>query len=639
MCGLAGFYQPGGFAKDSAGQVVRKMAGGLLHRGPDDAGSWVDGDAGIAIGHQRLAVLELSAAGHQPMSSASGRFVLAFNGEIYNHLLLREELQKSGYSPDWRGHSDTETLLAAFECWDVKTALQKSVGMFAIALWDRKERVLTLARDRIGEKPLYYGWQDGKVFFGSELRALRAHPGCRLKIDRNVLAMYFNRGYIEAPHSIYENIYKLVPGTFLRIDALNDGVPERVQNYWSLSEVVDRAASQPFAGDDQAAISELRSILQEAVALQAVADVPVGAFLSGGIDSTTVVALMQAQSSRRVRSFTIGFEEEEYNEAPHARAVAQHLGTDHTDLQVTAREAMDIIPTLPQIYDEPFGDSSAIPTILVSRLAKRHVTVSLSGDSGDELFGGYRRYQRVAEIWRTVNRVPKLARRPLSLTLSALSRLRRHSDPGRKAQQFSVFLSAQSREVCYHRYLQQRQNIRELVYGTTRQVSHPNAELPSSFNGGFFESMMFADTLSYLPDDLLTKVDRAAMSVSLETRIPMLDHRVVEFAWQLPMHFKIRQGEGKWLLKQVLRKYVPDEMIDRPKMGFGVPVGRWLRGPLRDWAESLLSADKLRAQGYLNPAIVHKEWQHHLKGDGLAADRIWQILMFQAWLAEFGDTA
>jgi asparagine synthase (glutamine-hydrolysing) len=426
MCGLTGFLQPTGFADEIAEQVIGQMSNTIVHRGPDDVGSWLDGDAGIALGHRRLSIIDLSSAGHQPMISASGRFVIAFNGEIYNHLQIRKELQKSESAHQWRGYSDTETLLAAFEHWGIEAGLRKSAGMFAFALWDRQERVLTIARDRMGEKPLYYTWQSDIFLFGSELKALRAHPSFTADIDRDVLAMYMRRGYIEAPYSIYEHVFKLLPGTYLQL-ATNGvlGTLPEPKPYWSLQEVVECGLVQPFTGSDEDAIDELEARLKNSVALQSVADVPLGAFLSGGIDSTTVVALMQEQTCRQVRTFTIGFHDKSYNEAAHAKLVSQHLGTDHTELYVTSREAMEVIPKLPVLYDEPFGDSSAIPTFLVSQLARQHVTVSLSGDGGDELFGGYTRYKRTADIWSVARRIPDSARKAAAHGFEAFSRLTR----------------------------------------------------------------------------------------------------------------------------------------------------------------------------------------------------------------------
>lgn len=637
MCGVTGFIQPAGFSASVCEEIVGASARSLFHRGPDDGGTWVDEKAGIALGHRRLSILDLSAAGHQPMISASGRYVIAFNGEIYNHLAMRKELEASGSSPAWRGHADTETLLCGFDRWGIEATLKKTVGMFAFALWDRQQRMLTLARDRVGEKPLYYGWQGNAFLFGSELKALRAHPAFRADIDRNVLALYLRYGYIVAPCSIYQNIFKLLPGTCLQLSAQQSpGTLPIPKAYWSLRGVVERGLAHPYAGGDEDAIGELESLLTQAVSLQCIADVPLGAFLSGGIDSTAIVALMQAQSSRPVKTFTIGFQESRYNEAEHAKSVAQYLGTDHTELYVTPREAMEVIPKLPALYDEPFGDSSAIPTFLVSELARRRVTVSLSGDGGDELFGGYTRYQRTEDIWSAMRHIPYVARKTLSNVIRTLSRQSHASSIGRRANRLALYLSAESAEACYQAQISQRHDAHELVVGHSGSPCANTASDSALPRSDLFSTMMYADALTYLPDDILAKVDRASMGVSLEARVPMLDHRVLEFAWRLPSHMKVRNREGKWLLKQVLRKHIPVAMIDRPKMGFGVPVGQWLRGALRDWAENLLSEDRLKQDGLLNPRRVREQWLRHVDGGAAGDDSLWTVLMFQAWLANPG---
>lgn len=633
MCGVTGFFRPAGFSAFACEEIVSDSLKSLFHRGPDDGGTWLDGDAGIALGHRRLSILDLSPAGHQPMTSASGRYVIVFNGEIYNHLEIRKELAVSGSPPAWRGHSDTETLLCGFDRWGLESVLKKAVGMFAFALWDRQERMLTLARDRVGEKPLYYGWQGDTFLFGSELKAFRAHPAFRAEIDRNVLARYLRDGYIAAPCSIYQDIFKLLPGTYVQLSAQQlPGTVGKPKAYWSLREVVEHGLANPFAGSDEDAIDELEALLMQAVSLQSIADVPLGAFLSGGVDSTTVVALMQVQSSRRVKTFTIGFHESSYNEAEHAKSVAQHLGTDHTELYVTPREAMGVIPKLPALYDEPFGDSSAIPTFLVSQLARQHVTVSLSGDGGDELFGGYTRYQRTDDIWSAMRHIPYFARKALSKGIGTFSRYSRTSLIGWKASRLALYLSAESAGACYQAQIAQRHDVHDLVMNRGG-LPCGNAALESALpHGNLYSAMMYADAIAYLPDDILAKVDRASMGVSLEARVPMLDHRVLEFAWRLPLHMKVRDREGKWLLKQVLQKHIPKSIIDRPKMGFGVPVGQWLRGPLREWAESLLSEERLKQDGFLNPRLVREQWLRHLAGGSSEADSLWTVLMFQAWL-------
>jgi asparagine synthase (glutamine-hydrolysing) len=605
----------------------------LHHRGPDHAGQWVDADAGIALGHQRLAVLDLSAAGHQPMLSACGRYVMVFNGEIYNHLGIRSELQQASTVRAWRGHSDTETVLAAIETWGIEATLSRLAGMFAFALWDRHERILTLVRDRMGEKPLYYGWQGPVFLFGSELKALRAHPDFRAPVDRDVLAQYLLHGYIRAPATIHAGVFQLSPGTFLRLTARDTpGTLPPAAAYWSLGEVVERGRARPFAGSEQDAVLELESELSRCIAQQRVADVPVGAFLSGGMDSSLVVALMQAQASGPVRTFTIGFREPQYNEADFAAQVARHLGTDHTEAYVTPAEAMAVIPTLPRIYDEPFGDSSAIATILVSRIARREVTASLSGDGGDELFAGYSRYRRTSEAWSLLRRVPYPLRSVASLGLRALYQHRGGSLTAWKASRLALYLAARTAADCYAANVSQGGGSEQLVIGghATRGARAPQL---TAGDEDSYSSMMYADCLTYLPDDILVKVDRAAMSASLESRVPMLDHRLVEFAWRLPFSLKVRAGQGKWLLRQLLRKYLPDSLLQRPKMGFGVPVGEWIRGPLREWAEELLDEPRLRADGFLHAPLVRAKWRRYLQGASLEGDGIWHLLMFQAWLA------
>jgi len=622
------------------------MAAALRHRGPDDQGVWVDPDAGLALSHSRLAILDLSAEGHQPMFSADGRFVIVFNGEIYNFHDLRSDLEKSGHS--FRGHSDTEVMLAAIVQWGLEAALKRFVGMFAFGLWDRQERALHLARDRMGEKPLYYGWTDSVFLFGSELKALRAHPRWQGEIDRNALALLMRHNYIPAPHSIYRGIFKLPPGTFLTVAtaAVNPGALPAPVAFWNMKAVVE--ASVPFAGTEIEAAERFEALLRDAVAKQMVADVPLGAFLSGGVDSSTIVALMQAQSSRPVKTFTIGFREAEFNEANYAKAVANHLGTDHTELYVTPKEAMGVIPRLPEIYDEPFSDGSQIPTFLVSQLARRHVTVSLSGDAGDELFGGYPRYPLAQRIWSRVGWMPRTGRSALSTLLRTLKpqtwdralgwTSKFASDRvwseriGDRLHKLADILSADTPDRTYRGLISHWKEPEQLVIGAKEPLtalSDPAqwADLPS-----FFQRMMYLDTVTYLPDDILVKVDRASMAVSLESRIPLLDHRVVEFAWRVPLAMKIRKGTDKWLLRQVLYKYVPRTLIERPKKGFGVPIDQWLRGPLRDWAENLLNSDRLRREGFLNPRIVTLKWSEHLSGKRNWQYYLWDVLMFQAWL-------
>lgn len=653
MCGLTGFWQPGGCAGDEAAATARRMADTLVHRGPDDVGVWVDDAAGLALGHRRLAILDLSPAGHQPMVSATGRYVIAFNGEIYNHLELRAALEKvgaGGTAPlSWRGHADTETLLAAIEAWGVEETLQRCVGMFAFALWDRHARTLTLARDRMGEKPLYYGWQRGVLLFGSELKALRAHPAFEGEIDRGVLALYFRYNAVPTPYSIYRGIGKLPPGTYVVLteSAVRAGVAPEPVAYWSLSEAVRRGLQTPFSGTAAQAVEALDDLLRQAVAGQMVADVPLGAFLSGGIDSSTVVALMQAQSSRPVRTFSIGFHEAGYNEAQHAARVARHLGTEHTELYVTPEQAMAVIPKLPTLYDEPFADSSQIPTFLVAQLARQHVTVALSGDGGDELFGGYTRYVLAHRIWQRLAWMPRVVRAAVAGCLTAPSpatwngwvdlarplvpRGLRYANIGDKLHKLAGILRESQPEAVYRALVSHWTERERVVLGAEEPPTVLTQPEVWPAVDDFRHRMMALDAVGYLPDDILVKVDRAAMGVSLETRVPLLDHRVVEFAWRVPLTMKIRQGHGKWLLRQVLYRYVPRELIERPKMGFGVPIDHWLRGPLREWAEDLLDERRLRDEGFIDPAPVRQKWREHLSGQRNWQYHLWDVLMWEAW--------
>lgn len=645
MCGFAGFYDPGGLGTD-ARAVVERMRDRLAHRGPDDVGTFLEPDAGVAFGHRRLSVVDLSSAGAQPMASPSGRYVIAFNGEMYNHLALRDELGGDGIA--WRGHSDTEVLLAAVDRWGVRGALERAVGMFAFALFDVRQRVLTLARDRMGEKPCYYGWQSGTFVFGSELKALRAHPRFEAELDHDVVALYLRYGYVPAPYAIYRGIRKVPPGTVVQLDVGARQVDQPVPDpYWSIRDVVERGIAEPFAGSEDDAVCELERYLAAAVRGQRVADVPLGAFLSGGIDSSTIVAIMQSQADRPVRTFTIGFDEAGYDESAHARAVATHLGTEHTELRVTPREAMDVIPSLPELYDEPFGDASAVPTVLVSRLARRHVTVSLSGDGGDELFGGYWRYLRSRAVWDHVQRVPSVVRAlgARSLGLLPLRPLRRTLAPilgGQPAQRLVLRARALRNALAAHDVMQYYRGQISLWQDPARVLVDGALEPPSVLTTDTrllgdrepIERMMYLDTLSYLPDDILVKVDRAAMSVSLETRVPLLDHRLVAFAWTLPPSMKVRDGQGKWLLRQVLARHVPTRLIDRPKMGFAVPVGQWVRGPLRDWAEDLLDSSRVRTDGVFRPEVIADLWRDHVTGVSDWRYQLWAVLVLQAWLRQ-----
>ncbi len=665
MCGFAGFLTAGGEAPGSLEAVAAGMALAIRHRGPDDAGAWADVQAGIALGHRRLSIVDLSPGGHQPMASASGRFMIAFNGEIYNHLKLRAELRAAGVAPAWRGHSDTETLLAAFEHWGVEATLHKTVGMFAIALWDVQEHALHLARDRFGEKPLYYGWVNGAFVFGSELKALRAYPGFANRVNREALALYMRFTYVPAPYSIYQGICKLEPGCLLSVR----GQPPKtaffqplrppaswqgitLRRWWSLAQAVEEAAKNPIV-DEQEALTALEARLGDAVRLQSLADVPLGAFLSGGVDSSAIVALMQAQSSRPVKTFTVGFEEAGFDESPHARAVAQHLGTNHSEMFVTAAEARAVIGRLPAMYDEPFADSSQIPTHLVCQAARRHVTVALSGDAGDELFGGYNRYFWGPRIWRRLAWLPYSARQALGRAISSvpvagwdvlgkplnalLPGTRGIVRVGDKAHKLAARLcGVRDLDDFYLRLVSEWQDPAQVVRGLGGPVIEPPSllddPLPAAGMRDATLRMMYRDSMTYLPDDILCKVDRAAMATSLETRVPFLDHRVAELAWRLPLALKVCGNEGKWALRQVLYKHVPRELIERPKAGFGIPVGQWMRGPLRPWAESLLDGKRLAVEGYFHPAPIRRRWAEHLSGDRDHTPGLWAVLMFQSWL-------
>lgn len=670
MCGVAGFISRSRMVSNDA--VGIRMASSIIHRGPDDGGSWIDPQFRLCLAHRRLSIVDLSPAGHQPMHSPASRFVMVFNGEIYNHLSMREQLQNEGIAINWRGHSDTETLLAGFEYWGIIPTLQRTVGMFAIALWDVENKKLHLIRDRLGEKPLYYGWvgagDEAAFVFGSELKALRSYPSFSNRVSRSALADYLQFMYVPAPQSIYEDIYKLEPGCIfsvgidfpkppskaLRPNSSYTGVT--VERWWSLAKVIE-SGSKNYITDDAEALYELESRLKDSVSLQSLADVPVGAFLSGGIDSSTIIGLMQSQSTSSVKTFTIGFEEAGFDESPYAKAVANYLGTDHTELFVTAPEAMLVIPHLATIYDEPFADASQIPTHLVSRAARQHVTVALSGDAGDELFGGYNRYLWGPRIWDRLKWMPYPARQlfgSLIATLPAplwdklgqsfsslMPNMQNVPLLGDKAHKLAARLKrVRDNDDLYWSLVSEWQNPGQIVLGLDpldpgllgrferlNEISFPSTGVDDNQL-----RMMYLDSMSYLPDDILCKVDRAAMATSLETRVPFLDHRVVEIAWRLPLEMKIRNHQGKWALRKILDQYVPRKLIDRPKAGFGIPVGQWLRGPLQSWAEDLLSEELLQKQGYLNPLPIRKKWKEHLSGARDHTASLWTVLMFQSWL-------
>ncbi len=635
MCGISGFLEARARPKPAQEAIAASMATALAHRGPDDSGVWSDTESGIALGHRRLAIIDLSPAGHQPMLSADGRHVVSFNGEIYNYPDLAARLRQEGVA--LRGHSDTEVLIEGVARWGVVETLRRSEGMFALALWDRQARSLTLARDRLGIKPLYWSRQGGLFLFASELKALHRHPDWRPAIDRDALASYLRFGYVPAPAAIYRDTHKLPPGTMLTVT--RQGAAE-IAPYWRLDEVAAAGIAAPERGDEASQLDVLEHVLRRAVLNEMVSDVPLGAFLSGGVDSSLVLALMQAQSGRPVRSFTVGFSAQGYDEAQHARRVAAHLGTDHTELYVEDETARQVIPDLPVWYDEPFADSSQIPTRLISALARRHVTVALSGDGGDELFAGYERHRWAARL-RRLRLLPGALRSAAGGALAALpeeaarrgaallpERLR-PALPEQKLQKLAAALGARDDAALYRSIVSLWPEPGRLVpgareaegAGAARGIADP------------VERMMLQDALTYLPDDILTKVDRASMSVALEVRVPLLNHRVVEAAWRLPPDMKLRRGTSKWVLRQILYRHVPRALIERPKHGFSVPLAEWLRGPLRGWAEDLLSPAALKATGWLEPAPIVARWREHCAGRKDWSQSLWAVLMLETWLA------
>jgi asparagine synthase (glutamine-hydrolysing) len=637
MCGIAGVLNSSASTRSSLERDALAMAKSLVHRGPDDHGIWTDPDAGIALTHRRLSIVDLSPAGHQPMTSADGRFVITYNGEIYNSQDLRPKLEARGIR--FRGHSDTEVMLEAFAAYGIAATVKQLIGMFAIGVWDRRDRTLTLVRDRLGIKPLYWAKFGGLFLFGSELKALRAYPGWAPRIDRGAVAAFMRHNYVPAPHSIYEGVSKLEPGCILTLPW--DKEPS-IECFWDAREAALAGLSEPLRISDNELIDQLETLLKDAVRRRMVADVPVGAFLSGGIDSSTVVALMQAANAGPVRTYSIGFDVPGYNEAPHAAAVARHLHTEHTELIVTPKEAFGVIPKLADMYDEPFADSSQIPTYLVSAMTRQHVTVALSGDGGDELFAGYNRYQLAQRFWRGLSFLPLPLRQMFASALQAV--------PADRWSDLANFLPANLRPAQFGDKLHKLASVlaskdiggiyRKLVTHWEPETVMPGIDEPkgplwdttvAKDFPGFLERMQFLDLITYLPDDILTKVDRASMAVGLEARVPLLDHRVVEFAWRIPRQSLIRNGLSKWPLRQVLYRHVPRELVERPKMGFGIPLGEWLRGPLRDWAEALLSEQRLREAGLLEPSVVRHAWQEHLSGQRNWQYLLWDVLMLQAW--------
>lgn len=618
------------------------MGNAIKHRGPDYSGVWLDSSSGLGFVHQRLSIVDLSRNGHQPMHSPSGRYCIVFNGEIYNHLDLRSELTQQ----TWRGHSDTETILSGFDEWGILSTIKRAVGMFAFAVWDKKTRELTLARDRVGEKPLYYGWhghgKKSSFIFGSELKALRQHPEFESTIDRNSLSLYLRHSSVPSPYSIYKNTEKLSPAHILRV-SLEDKQPKLIP-YWSAVSIFETGVNNLRKNSKEELVGDLDNLLKTVIKQQMSSDVPIGAFLSGGIDSSVIVSLMQEQSSKPVKTFSIGFNETGYNEAAHAKAVANYIGTEHTELYITPNEMLETIPKLPKIYDEPFSDSSQIPTFLVSELTKQHVTVALTGDGGDELFCGYNRYKFINDFWQKISRLPVPLRKSISLFINTISadrwskisksipKISQYENFGDKLYKAAHVLDAQTIDELYLKLVSNCSDPSDLVHNSFEYPTFLTNNRPAFTNLNKIEQMMALDTITYLPDDILVKVDRAAMGVSLETRVPFLDHRVIEFAWTLPMSAKLSGHQSKWILRQVLNKYVPKNLVERPKMGFGVPLDSWLRGPLRDWAESMLAPDRLRNEGYFNPAQIRQKWHEHISGERNWQHHLWDVLMFQAWL-------
>jgi asparagine synthase (glutamine-hydrolysing) len=638
MCGIAGILAGASAVADELGIAIDAMSQALSHRGPDAAAHWLDAEAGIALGHRRLSIIDLSERGAQPMVSGNERYVISYNGEVYNFEELRKELLAAGAR--FRGTSDTEVILEAISAWGIEATVKRLVGMFAFGLWDRQSRSLTLVRDRLGIKPLYWAEFGNGFLFASELKALRANPSFRPEISHNALAGFLRYGYVAGPGSIYRGVKKLMPGQILTLAA---GAEPQANSYWSLADIVAEGTEHPFRGDAAEAETALAALLSDAVKRRMVADVPLGVFLSGGIDSSLVTALMQAQSDKPVKSFSIGFHEADYDEATNAKAVAAHLGTEHTELYVTPRDALDVVPLLPEIHDEPFADVSQIPTYLVSKMTREHVTVALSGDGGDEVFGGYNRYVAAARFGgllfgqppglrdiesRLLRGLPPASWDVLAKTLPSRIRPRQLGD---KLHKLSAVLSGGPDEF-YRAVTGHWTDPSTMVIGARGTPQPYDAEEAEKLLPDPVLRMQYLDSLTYLPDDILTKVDRASMAVSLEARVPLLDHRVVALAWSLPRAMKIHRGRGKWILRRLLQRHLPRNLIDRPKSGFAVPIAAWLRGPLRDWAEELLDEGRIRSQGYFKPEPIRRKWTEHLTGRRNWQSQLWDVLMFQAWL-------
>ena len=622
MCGITGFYDPSSGSFNLGSGIVTKMATSIIHRGPDDFGVWLSDDNTLAFAHQRLAIVDVSETGHQPMISSTERYVIIFNGEIYNHSEIKGLLNESV----WRGNSDTEVLLEAIEQWGLKKALRYCSGMFSFALWDQDLQLLSLVRDRLGEKPLYYGWCKGTFVFGSELKSIKAHPDFERIINIDAVTLYFNHGFIPAPSSIYEGIYKLSPGNILNLAINSSGhEPLTIESYWSIDSCISPIRNSRFK--ENGYIDELETLLTNAVVQQSAADVPLGSFLSGGIDSSLITSIMQKHSDTQIQTFSLGFKEEKYNEAKHAQLVSDKLGTAHHEFIVSPSDMQSIIPKLASMYDEPFGDPSAIPTFIVSQFAQSNVTVALTGDGGDELFGGYNRYHRSSEIWTIIKRVPCQLRVIAASVLSPFGNSMYNTSLGRKAERLSNYLSCDSLMDCYRLQTQASQVELKSILGNFDKIKVP--KIPDHLND--YEAMMYSDAMTYLPDDILVKVDRAGMAVSLETRAPFLDHHVVEFAFNLPLEHKISAGRGKLILRDILAKYIPRQLFERPKMGFGLPIDDWLRGSLRYWAEELLSEKSLHNVGLLNVEFIRKRWEQHINGVQDWHYFLWDVLMFIEW--------
>lgn len=643
MCGFAGFIEQDSSVTDPH-SVLRSMGNAILHRGPDDGGEWFDDENGIGLTHRRLSILDLSSEGHQPMKSVGGRYIVVFNGEIYNHIQLRQKLMATDAISTWRGHSDTETLLAGFDFWGVQKTIELATGMFAFAVYDSTDNVLVLGRDRIGEKPLYYGWHGETFLFGSELKALERHPAFLSEINRDAITLLLRHNYIPAPYSIYKGICKLQPGCLMEVSFTKPD--PKIWSYWSSTNAIQTGLQSPFVGTPDEAVERLEHLVIGVIDQQMIADVPIGAFLSGGVDSSTVVALMQTQSSKPVKTFSIGFHDNDYNEAKYAKAVSHHLGTEHNELYVMPEDAMEVIPKLSDLYSEPFSDSSQIPTYLVSKLAKQHVTVSLSGDAGDELFCGYNRYRITNNFWNKISMLPApfralIAKMIISISPQSWGNIikfvptsQNFTNIGEKLHKMAGILNNQSIEELYFDLVSHFRCPESIVIGGYEPPTLLTKNSPKLDGLDDVQRMMALDLLTYLPDDILVKLDRAAMGVSLETRVPFLDHRIVEFAWTLPQSIKLKNNETKWPLKQILYRHVPQKLIDRPKMGFGIPIDSWLRGPLRDWAENFLNEGRLRQEGFFYPNPILKMWKEHISGKCNWQHHLWNVLMFEAWLEQ-----